>query len=234
MNDNVPFNRSTLAAAFAGSQSRPRTVGGGETAAWPTADGGTIVDLEPQKFLARLTGARIGSAYGWERVFVSANVLGQIGIELAANGDANSGTPTQLPAIEPNGITDLLPGSIVLLWPVDQGGTWQYVIIAVGGGQRGGFPYPYSSGYYTVLDSIVIPIRRYRCEGNNLQELTEWWLVSAPGITAVVYDTNPNADGVFESGWYCVGGECIESTVPPDGYNSGPYATQEECAANCV
>lgn len=93
------------------------------------------------------------------------------------------------------------------------------------------YPYGYGDGN---LNSVVIPLARYRCEGSNLQERIEYWRLTAPQISATVFDYDPNADGNPESRWWCVGGECVQSTSAPEGYNAGPYSSQAQCAENCI
>ncbi len=95
-------------------------------------------------------------------------------------------------------------------------------------------PYPYS-GYGTIeFDSIVVPVYRYRCNGSHLEEQTIYHQILAPHISQILFDHDPNADGNDESKWWCVGGDCVNSTQAPEGYNSGPYSTQTQCAQNCI
>lgn len=100
-----------------------------------------------------------------------------------------------------------------------------------GGGPDSPYPYDYANAD---INSVVIPLARYRCNGNNLQERIEYWRLTAPQISATVFDYDPNADGASESQWWCVGGDCVQSATPPIGYNSGPYLTQSQCAENCI
>jgi hypothetical protein len=134
------MNRSNFNAVAVTAEAGQRTVGSGSNANWADITGGSIVDLTPAYQLARLDGTRTGAAYGWEAVFVSADGSGVITTEVAAYGDAQSGTPTALPAIDPNGNETLVDGGatpIVLLWPCAQGGTWQYMIVGFAGGSTG-------------------------------------------------------------------------------------------------
>lgn len=131
--NGMPFNRKALNEVGFQAESGRRMVGGGDTASWPSPSGGTIVDLTPETFVGRLTAERVGAAYGWERVFVQANDTGDISVEVAADGSANFGSPTNLPAIEPNGDESLTEGTIVFLWPCEPGGVWQYMIMGTGG-----------------------------------------------------------------------------------------------------
>lgn len=131
------LTRSNFNAVAVTAEAGQRMVGAGNAANWPDITGGSVVDLTPAVFVGRLTGTRTGAAYGWERVFVSANSSGVIATEVGAYGDANNGTPTALPAIDPNGNETLVDGGAtptVLLWPCEQGGTWQYMIVGFGGG----------------------------------------------------------------------------------------------------
>lgn len=238
MNRKPPFNRSSIELLSNMAGAADRVVGSGNNAFWVDPLGGTIQDLKPETYLARLTGQRVGAAYGWQRVYASADVLGRISITAWPDDmvEASGGTPTDLPAIEPNGETGLAPGSIVYIRPVEAPGIKQYYIVS-GMGKGGAFPYPYSYG--TVInDGIVIQIDsyRYRCNGNNLEERNEpkWILILAPGISATQFDFNPNGNGEPASYWWCVGGECVQSTTAPEGYNSGPYTSQSSCAENCI
>jgi hypothetical protein len=229
--DRPPLNRSELARMHGAAD---RVVGGGNAAFWPDPLGGTTVDLTPETYLARLTGQKIGAAYGWERVYASADLAGRISITVWPSDmtEANGGTPTSLPAIEPNGDTGLAPGAIVFIRPVDAPGVKQYTIVA-GSGVGGSFPYPYSYGT-VIKDGVVIPVYRYRCSGSNLEEQVEWWLIQASGITATIFDYNPNEHDPERSYWWCVGGDCVQSTSAPEGYNGGPYSSQAQCADNCI
>lgn len=109
-----------------------RSVGSGNIVTAPSFGSGFCInDITPDQYFARLTGERVGAAYGWERVYVYANNLGAITVTKWAEDAANSGTPTNLPAIDPNGQTNLQMGQVVKIEPVEQGGTYQYVIIGV-------------------------------------------------------------------------------------------------------
>lgn len=134
----VPFNRSALDAAASGAKAQARAVGAGNAGIWPSdgAGGGfNTVDFTPETYLARLTADRTGAAYGWERVYVEADGSGAVTVGVWENGDANSGTSTSLPAIDPNGVTTHAPDTLVYIRPCEQGGTWQYYIVGgVGGG----------------------------------------------------------------------------------------------------
>lgn len=124
---NLPgLNRSAIADAQAGNS----LTGAGAFAVWPGGvDGGNLVDLTPHTFLARLTGARIGAAYGWERVYSETSTVGSITTGIWGGQEARSGTPTNLPAFDPNGQTTLPSGMICVIAPVEQGGTYQYYIV---------------------------------------------------------------------------------------------------------
>jgi hypothetical protein len=235
MTNRPAFNRAGLDRIADGVDAASRVVGAGENAVWPNPLGGNVVDLKPVTYLARLTGQRIGAAYGWERVYASVSQIGQVTITPWPTSmfEANGGTPTKLPAFDPNGNTGLAPGSVVYIRPVEQGGTYQYYIVPGSGGVGGAFPYPYSYGT-VVLDAIVIPLRTYRCSDGDLEERTEWWLIQANGISATVFDYDPNDTDPNQSYWWCVGGECVQSTTAPEGFNSGPYMSQSQCAENCI
>lgn len=100
--------------------------------------------------------------------------------------------------------------------------------------QRDGSPASQQYGYGyggEPIATVSIPSRSYRCVGNNLQESTLWYLITGPGLSLMVSQTNPAGQS---SGWYCVGGQCVESAFPPNGYNGGPYPDFNTCSANCI
>jgi len=234
MNQRPVFNRSGLTKATDATAALDRSTGTGINAFWPGPLGASIADLKPETYLARLTGERIGAAYGWNRVYVSADLAGKISVTQWSKDslEASGGTPTRTPAIEPNGNTGLAPGSIVYVRPVDQAES-QYYIVPGSGGVGGAFEYPFSYGT-VILDGIVVPINDFRCDGGTLQKRTEWWLIQANGIAATVFEYDPNETGKRETLYWCVAGDCVQSTTPPEGYNSGPYQTLAQCAANCI
>lgn len=97
-----------------------------------------------------------------------------------------------------------------------------------GSASQGQYGYGYGG---KPMATVAVPSYRYRCAGPNLQESVLYYLITGEGISMMVSQTNPTST---TSGWYCVGGQCVEAGEPPIGYNSGPYPTQQICADNCI